>query len=292
MDANDNTMSILNTPSWIKAYTNNYQHFEDIPKEDFQKINEKLDQKQLPDPEVSIVIAAWNEEVNVFNCIASLSDLVTDIRFEIIVVNNNSTDKTQFTLDHLHVKSLLQPIPGCGPARQLGQEHARGKYILLADADCIYPSCWLDEMIKVLNKPDVVCVYGRYSFIPENNFPRWKLFLLEKMKDSIAEIRHFKRPYLNAYGMSMGYIRKLGLEVGFVNHKIRGEDGRLCFDLMKFGKVKQVKAAKARTWTSPRTLQLEGSFGKALYNRIRKEIGRIFSLFKSHPPHDTKTSQN
>src|SRR3546814_14988100 len=119
--------------------------------------------------------------------------------FEIIVINNNSTDKTQQTLDRLDVISLFQPIQGCGPARQLGQEQARGRYILLADADCIYPPCWLDEMMAILTKNDVVCVYGRYSFIPEANYPRWKLFLLERMTDIITEVSHYKRPYLNAY---------------------------------------------------------------------------------------------
>lgn len=283
---------MFNTPRWIKKHLNTYKCVEDIPREHFHAINKKLDRAQSPEPEVSIVIAAWNEEVNVFNCISSLSDLVTRIPFEIIVVNNNSTDNTQATLDHLHVKRLFQAVPGCGPARQLGQEHALGKYVLLADADCLYPPLWLDEMIHVLRKTGVVCVYGRYSFTPQKGYPRWKLSLLEKMKDGIAGLRHLKRPYLNAYGMSMGYIASLGLKVGFVDHKVRGEDGRMCFDLMAFGKIKQVKSAKARVWTSPRTLQLEGSFGSALLNRIKKEIKRFFSMFRPHPPHNTKTSTN
>src|SRR5690606_19757182 len=140
--------------------------------------------------------------------------------------------------------------------------------------------------------PNVVCVYGRYSFIGENDFQRWKLFFFEKLKDVISEIRHIKRPYLNAYGMSMGYVRELGLKIGFVNYHIRGEDGRLCFDLMKYGKIRQVKADDARPWTKPRTLQLDGNFQKALLIRVKIEMGRFFSLFISHPPHDTKTSTN
>src|SRR5690606_12626695 len=145
----------------------------------------------------------------------------------------------------LHVRKLFQEIQGCGPARQLGQENAKGKYILLADADCLYPDCWLNEMMKVLTQPGVVCVYGRYSFISEERYPRWKLYSLEKMKDIIAEIRHLKRPYLNAYGISMGYVKEYGLKVGYVMYKIWGDDGRLCFDLMSYGKVKQVRSNKA-----------------------------------------------
>src|SRR5690606_16764929 len=147
----------------------------------------------------------------------------------IIVVNNNSSDDTQLTLSKLNVKNYFQRIQGCGPARQVGQLNAKGKYILLADADCIYPTCWLDSMLGKMQGKGVVCVYGRYSFLPEGDYPRWKLFLFETLKDIIAEVRHIKRPYLNAYGISMGYVRDLGIKVGFVDYKIWGDDGRLCF---------------------------------------------------------------
>lgn len=285
-------MFIFNRPAWVDSHRFPFQKYEEIPKAVFDVINDRLDNVQNKDPQVSIVIAAWNEEINILNCISSLSCMKTDISFEIIVVNNNSTDGTQKTIDNLHVRSLFEPVSGCGPARQLGQEHSNGKYILLADADCIYPPCWLNTMISKLRTDGVVCVYGRYSFIDEEGYPRWKLFILEKMKDFIAEIRHFKRPYLNAYGISMGYIKELGLKVGYVRYKIRGEDGRLCFDLMKYGKVRQVRSGAARVWTEPRTLQLDGSFNSAFRSRIKVEIGRFFSLFVPHPPHDTKTSKN
>lgn len=280
------------TPGWVTEHSNQYRCFDEIPQSKFDEINERLAQQPESTPLVSILVAAWNEEVNILNCVSSLSALKTGIPHEIIVINNNSTDKTQQTIDKLHVRKFFQPIQGCGPARELGQKNALGKYILLADADCIYPACWLDEMIRVLDKPGVVCVYGRYSFIPEKGYPRWKLALLERMKDVIAEVRHFKRPYLNAYGISMGYVKKLGLKVGYVTYKIWGDDGRLCFDLMQFGKVRQVKSNQARAWTSPRTLQRDGSFTKAITARLQKEIKRFFSLFRPLPPHDTKTSKN
>jgi hypothetical protein len=285
-------MNMLKNPSWITNFHTPYSKFEDIPATVFEQINKDLDKVQGQDPLVSIVVAAWNEEVNILKCVASLAKAKTTNRLEIIVINNNSTDRTQETLDRLHVKSFFQGIQGWGPARQMGLEKASGKYVLLADADCIYPEKWVDEMVKGLQEPGVVCVYGRYSFISEPGFPRWQLFLLEKMKDTIAELRHLKRPYLNAFGMSMGYLREYGLKVGYVMHKIRGEDGRMCFDLMQFGKVKQVKSSRARVWTGPRTLQQDGSLGKAMLIRISKEAKRLSSMFVPLPPHDTKTSTN
>jgi hypothetical protein len=143
-------------------------------------------------------------------------------------------------------------------------------------------------MISLLSKPDVVCLYGRYSFISEPGFPRWKLFLLEKMKDAISEFRQIKRPYFNAYGLSMGYVKEFGLKVGFINDNFWGDDGQLCLGLMEYGKVRQVRSNRARPWTGVRTLQRNGhNFSQALLARISKEAKRFFNNFNSKLPEDT-----
>jgi len=285
-------MYIFDCPEWVNLHRHPYEYFNEIPLSTFRIINEKLKKFQSVEPLVSVVIPTWNEEISILNCISSFSNMKTEVPFELIVVNNNSVDDTQKTIDNLNVRSFFQRIQGCGPARQMGQENAKGKYILLADADCIYPDCWIDTMLEGLKQQKVVCVYGRYSFIGDKNFTRPKLFFYEVLKDIISELRHVKRPYLNAFGMSMGYVRTLGLEVGFVNHNIRGEDGRLCFDLMKYGKIIQIRSRKNRVWTYPRTLQLEGGFRKVLYDRITIELKRFLTMFSSHPPHNTKESSN
>jgi glycosyltransferase involved in cell wall biosynthesis len=282
----------MSIPEWVNESNYHYASYEEIPPNIFDSINKKLERIQQPDPKVSILITAYNEEVNILRCLSSIASMKTFLPLEIIVVNNNSTDKTQLTLDRLNVKKLFQGKQGCGPARQLGQENAKGKYIFLADADCIYPPNWLEEMIRVLQKPGTACVYGRYSFIPGDGYPRWKLFLLEKMKDVIAEYRQINRPYLNAYGISMGYVKEYGLKAGYISENIRGDDGRLAFDMMKYGTIQPVKSAAARPWTSSRTLDRDGSFKKAVTKRIFREIKRSLTLLKKEKPHDTKTSLN
>lgn len=285
-------MNLFKAPDWVNQFRFPYASFDEIPQSVFDAINRDLSVFDQSKPEVSVVIPAWNEEVNVLRSIASLAKLKTDIPFEILVVNNNSTDQTQKTLDKLNIRSVFQSIQGWGPARQKGLEEAKGKYILTADADSLYPPDWMNEMMKVLREPGVVCVYGRYSFIPSPGFSRWKLTILETLKDAIAEVRHMKRPHLNAYGISIGYQREYALKIGYVMHKIRGEDGRMCFDLMNYGKVKQVKASNARAWTGTRTLQKDGSFSRTLYLKIALELRRLGSMFVPQPPHDTKTSVN
>jgi hypothetical protein len=162
----------------------------------------------------------------------------------------------------------------------------------MADSNTIYPSKWLDRMINALKEPGVVCVCGRYSFIADKGYPRWQLNIHEKLKDLIAEVRHFNRPYLNAYGLSMGFVTAYALKAGYVPHLITGEDGRMCFDLMQYGKVAQVRDSDARVWTHPATLKREGSLIKASFNRIVRELHRIHTMFYPMEPHDTKTSAN
>lgn len=268
-------MSYLQNPDWINQFLYTYEKYEDIESSVFEAVNRELDKVQSKEPLVSIVVIAWNEEINILRCVASLSKMVTEIPFEIIVVNNNSKDKTQQTINNLHVKSFNELLQGAGPARQKGQENALGKYILTADADCFYPNCWVDEMTKVLKQDGVVCIYGRYSFIGEPAFPRWKLSVLEKMKDTMAGIRHAKQPYFNTFGISMGYVKEYGLKIGFIKINRRGEDGQLCMEMMKYGKVKQVKSRKARVWTGVRTLSQNGSFMNVVLSRIKEELKRF-----------------
>jgi glycosyltransferase involved in cell wall biosynthesis len=270
-----------------------YHKLEDVPDEFFDTINRNLDAVQNKDnPQFTILIAAWNEEVNILRCLYSLSKNKTKYAFDIMVVNNNSTDRTQETLDRLHVKSLFELKQGCGPARQHGQENALGKYILLADADCIYPPDWIELMATELLKEGTVCVYGRYSFIAPPGKSRFQYKLFEIAKDFIAEIRHVRRPHLNAYGISMGYVKEYGLKAGYIDRNIRGDDGRLCFDMMPYGKVRQVRSSKARVWTGARTLERDGSFFNALVIRVVKEILQLPRYFVKQAPHDTKTSEN
>lgn len=277
-------MSIFTNPEWLKKYDFQYERFSQIPSQVFDEINAKLSTVLSDAPLVSIVIAAWNEEVNLLRCIATLANMETVKPFEIIVVNNNSSDDTQLTIDSLKIKGLFQPIQGPGPARQLGLENAKGKYILLADADCFYPNKWLDEMVDLLSQPGVSCVYGRYSFISEAGYSRIQLSLLEKTKDIIAEYRHINRPYLNTYGISMGFLREPALKIGFVMKNVRGEDGRMAYALMRYGKIKQMKENSARVWTGARTLKRDGSFFQLFSKRVIKEFkGFFFNLHAKAP---------
>lgn len=285
-------MSIVSNPAWISKERLTIRTVESIPIDWIEEINLSLSRLVSTEPLVSIVIPAWNEEINVLHAIDSLVRNTVAFPIEIIVVNNNSTDGTQSILDKLNVRSVFQGVQGCGPARQLGQEVALGKYILMADADCFYPPGWIDKMVNELSKDGVSCVYGRHSFLASSKWRRFALFTYECLRDLLIEFRHPNRPYLNALGMNMAYIKEYGLKAGFVTRNIRGEDGRMCFDLMKFGKVVQLRSYSCRVWTWPRTLDNESNLFLSILARIAMEFSRVHVYFTKPRPHNTKTSLN
>lgn len=285
-------MYFYKNPSWIDKRLLAATKLEDFPESIFYEINKNLGTIQSENPIVSIVIPAFNEEANIVRTIYSLSRNRTSFPAEIIVINNNSTDRTQEVLNRLNVRSFIQTKPGCGPARQLGQQMAKGKYILMADGDCMYPPGWIQKMTRTLERDNTPCIYGRYSFLGTKDKPRWKLFVYECLRDVVGELRHINRPCINALGMSMGYVKDLGLKTGFVDRKIRGEDGRMCFQLMRYGKIRQVRDRSIRVWTLPRTLDKEPGLIYSIMARVIIELTRVKHYFYTQPQHDVKNSKN
>ena len=281
----------LKNPSWINTEILN-KKLDEFSEEVFAAINQRLKKITTESPVVSIIIAAYNEEANIIRCIDSLSQLKSNYPFEIIIVDNNSSDNTAEVIQKLKVNYIFQKIQGCGIARQLGMENARGKYILTGDADTLYPPEWVNELMRKLEKPDTACVFGRYSFIGDDKTPRWKLTIYETLSDMLVYVKSYKRPFLNALGMTMGFVKEYGLKVGYVEANIRGEDGRLAFDLMKYGKVKGVMTNKSRVWTGTRTISMDGTLTNAVRNRVAMAFANMGSMFKKEKDHDTRTSTN
>jgi glycosyltransferase involved in cell wall biosynthesis len=230
-------------------------------------------------PDVTVSIPAYNEEANIAQTLASLCNNVTQWSVEINVINNNSKDATEKIVKACGVNCILETTQGITSARNCGLKHAKGKYILNADADTIYPKDWIEEMIKPLaNSTDVAITYGRVSFIPGGETGRLTYFFYEHFSDlSKWYNKRFKTEAVNVYGFNSGFRREQGLEVDGFNHPPgSNEDGYLALKLNKkgFGKLYQVTSAKAIVWTTDRRIQIDGGLVKGTLKRIK----RIFNI--------------
>ncbi|MBI2039598.1 glycosyltransferase family 2 protein [Candidatus Microgenomates bacterium] len=106
------------------------------------------------DPTVSVVIPAFNEEKYIENCLFSLlkSEQRTKINYEVILVDNNSTDKTQERAlkfkDGINLRIIHEKKQGRGAARARGFKEARGEIILSADSDTIFYPDWVEILVN------------------------------------------------------------------------------------------------------------------------------------------------
>lgn len=93
---------------------------------------------------ISVVIPAFNEEAYIKQCLTSLVNQQTTEAYEVIVVDNNSTDSTiqivQKFNQLLNLKIIHEKVKGRGSARKRAFYETSGKIILSTDADAIVPA--------------------------------------------------------------------------------------------------------------------------------------------------------
>ncbi len=287
-------MDIFGLPSWIKQHIYTGKNFDDLTASELDELRLRIARFTEETPEVSVVIPAWNEENNIYRTLSSLSASNTRYKVEIVVINNNSTDRTQKVLDILGVRNYLQPEQGTPHARQMGLEKARGRYHLCADSDTFYPPDWIDLMVAPMKlDKNVVGVYGRYSFIPPEGYSRPGLWFYERITGILIRIRKRKREYLNVLGFNMGFLTQTGRDTGgFKVTQVRkfdnaagsdyfvdeAEDGRMAVNLKTKGRLKLVTDPKARVYTSPRRLMYDGGIWAAFRNRFFSQ-GRLMGEY-------------
>ena len=127
----------------------------------------------MPDVKVSIVIACYNEEQYIAQCLDSMvSQTLKDI--EIIVVDDGSTDASlsviqQYALNDRRVLAINGQHGGAAKARNLGMKYAHGKYISFFDADDFAaPDCYQVMYDNAERSGSEVCVVGSQSLDNES----------------------------------------------------------------------------------------------------------------------------
>jgi len=265
---------------WYQKYLSVFEKpFDEIPQKSLEEIREKLKKFQSTDPIATVVVIAHNEEKRLLSCLWSLSENLTTHPIRIIGVDNHSEDRTSDVFRAVDLPFYYEERKSPGYARDCGQTYAEGKYYICIDSDTMYPQDYIQIMVDELEKPDVVGVYSLWSFLPSKNFPEWKLFFYELMRDINLSLQAIKRPELCVRGMVFAYDLKIGREIGYNHNIIRGEDGSMAFGLKKYGKLVFLKNRKARAMTCNNTLQAEGSIFKALARRTLKAFRYLGGYF-------------
>lgn len=237
--------------------------------------NEAYSKLSSTEPEISVVIPAYNEEESIVGTLASLCHNKVGLPIEIIVVNNNSADDTEKLVRLCGVTCINETKQGITNARNAGLKSAKGKYVLNADADTIYPEDWIELMVKPLRENDKVAItYGKFALIPTTGTSRFVYFIYEHLAQvSRAYNAVFKEESVNVYGFNSGFRREQGLSVDSFNHpEGTNEDGFLAMKLRNkgYGKLHCVNDSRALVWTTDRRIQIDGGIVKGTVKRFRR----------------------
>lgn len=185
--------------------------------------------------EVTVLLPCLNEAETLATCVdkavRSLAEL--GVRGEVLVSDNGSTDGSQRIAEEHGARVVAAPVRGYGGALMAGIDAARGKYVIMADADDSYDLSNLGPFIAKLREGHDVVMGNRFKGgIEPGAMPPLH--------------RYLGNPVLSWLGR-----RLFGLKTGDFHCGIRGFDRdrirelRLCMPGMEFASELVVRAALA-----------------------------------------------
>ena len=136
-------------------------------------------------PLVSVVMPCLDEEAAIGSCIESIERTFVNANIcgEIIVCDNGSSDKSAEIAERMGAKVVHEPRRGYGRAYLKGFASARGKFIIMGDADGTYDFALIPEFVRLLE-------YEGYDFVSGSRY-------LEDGDEHISSLhRYFGNPAL------------------------------------------------------------------------------------------------
>jgi glycosyltransferase involved in cell wall biosynthesis len=176
------------------------------------------------DHSISVVIPCYNEEEGIRVTLADMPSVVD----EVIVVDNNCTDRTAEVATAMGAKVVAEPKPGYGAAYKAGFGAASGDIIVAMDGDATYPRGFIPLLAEVLvdEKLDFIsCDRTGHKAEEANSFLRvlgnlilnvtmFALYFV-RLKDSQSGMWVFRRailPKLNLTSDGMALSEELKIE--------------------------------------------------------------------------------
>lgn len=128
---------------------------------------------EIPEVNVSFVVPCYNVERYVAECIGSILAQKTSRTFEVVAVDDGSTDSTGTILDSIAVEDararvIHQSNRGLSGARNAGLAKVRGGVIIFVDSDDTIPEDALEQLVAPLDDPSTGFTSGRYVCMDED----------------------------------------------------------------------------------------------------------------------------
>jgi glycosyltransferase involved in cell wall biosynthesis len=184
---------------------------------------------------VSVIIPAFNASKTIRAVLESLRDQDYSEPFEVIVIDDGSTDDTASLVKSFrNVRYVRQENRGPAAARNHGAKIALGEFLCFTDSDCIPHSDWISKLLNGFNANNIAAVCGSYGIANKNST------LAQGVHAEII----FRHTYLvpdhpNVFGSYNFCVKKKvfdlvsGFQEGY--RQASGEDNDLSYKIIKSG---------------------------------------------------------
>jgi len=185
-----------------------------------------MDQTRVEEEEaemISIISCTFNRVRMLEETVRSFLECTSDgIDYELLLVDNNSTDKTREFVEQLatrfpRIRYLREPLQGLSIARNSGIHSSKGEIIAFVDDDVYFSPDWLTALACCFERhPDVACIGGKVVPQFEANRPPWLdddllwIYGVTRYGDQEREIRPPEIPI----GCNMAFRRMVFEKIG------------------------------------------------------------------------------
>ena len=229
---------------------------------------------------VSVIIPVYNEEAVIENCLKSLAKQT--IKCEIIVIDDGSTDNSNFKFQISNLHLLKQMHKGPGAARNLGAGRASGDILVFVDADMEFEPDFVEKLIEPIEKKQAIGTFSEEEYLlnKENAWARyWNLNLGREAERMIG-----REEYANGSPVFRAILKKEFDKVGGFDIKVGYTDD---WSLSRKLGVMAVAAPGAKYYhRNPETLQEVWTqarwFGKNEF-LTKNLIRQVYNLFRYCP---------
>jgi glycosyltransferase involved in cell wall biosynthesis len=243
-------------------------------------------------PDISVVISTYNRSKMLAGTIDSLLGQEGGATFEVIVVDNNSTDDTAAVIDTFVKRSPLlryvfEPKQGVSHGRNAGIAAARSELLLFTDDDVTPDPRWV-EHAKVLfeDKPDYGCIGGKVLPLWPSPPPSW---LTREHWSPLALLDYETGMTLNSANRrclitaNMGIRRAVFEKIGYFVPRFQKTKGSTC-SMEDRELQERYWNVGGRCWYDPSLvvyadIQPE-RLGKAYHRKWHFAHGRLYALLK------------
>lgn len=255
---------------------------------------------------VSVVISSHNEGDNVVDMIDCIVKNTSYPYYEVIVVDDGSTDGSCERVDmNNNKKEYVSVIKasnlGVAGARNLGAQMSTGEVLIFMDAHCYTPAGWMTSLIEILQEPQVG-IAG--PAIADLNYNKSALGLGAVWRDAGLEIKWLPQKDTTPYpvplvmGACQAMRRTVFEKVGTYDSGMThwgDEDRELSFRtwLMGYDVIVHPQVVIHHLFRDKLPYPADGF--KILYNKLRmamlhfnqKRVARVFEYYQNVPGFST-----